>query len=46
MTGSIARTLFRLFAGGLLRAFTDGLRMIAGRSRLRPPFSIFTITGE
>ena len=37
MTGSSREALFRLAAGGLLRAgFTDGLRMIAGRSRLRP----------
>jgi peptidoglycan/xylan/chitin deacetylase (PgdA/CDA1 family) len=35
--------LFRLAAGGCLRAgFTDGLRLIAARSRRRPAFSIFT----
>jgi len=35
--------VFRSVAGGLLRAgLTGGLRVVAGRSRLRPAFSIFT----
>ena len=35
--------VFRSVAGGLLRAgLTGGLRVMAGRSRLRPAFSIFT----
>lgn len=43
MTRPSREVLFRSVAGGLLRAgFTDGLRVIAGRSRLRPAFSIFT----
>jgi peptidoglycan/xylan/chitin deacetylase (PgdA/CDA1 family) len=43
MMGPSRDALFRLAAGGCLRAgFTDGLRLIAARSRRRPAFSIFT----